>query len=94
MRKFPIPPVPDDGWSFIGCSEVDRRRATHAASRHRAQRVGLWPEPIKLINRRVYGTHEVEALFAAVVAGATDSEMRDLSRRIVEARQSAVETAA
>jgi len=50
---------------------------------------GLWPPPIKFGRSSFNTEQEVNAMLAAIVAGATDDERRALVRQLVEQRKAA-----
>ncbi|HTC52013.1 MAG TPA: hypothetical protein VK700_08770 [Steroidobacteraceae bacterium] len=51
---------------------------------------GLWPPFVKFGTSSLQPEHEVNAMLAAIVAGATDDERRQLVKRLVEERKIAV----
>jgi hypothetical protein len=56
-------------------------------SRHDAKAAGLQPPTIAVSDRaRAYLAHELEAVAAARAAAATDAQVRELVRRLVDAR--------
>ncbi|MFZ5540703.1 MAG: helix-turn-helix transcriptional regulator [Pseudomonadota bacterium] len=57
------------------------------SSRERDTRAGLLPAPIRVSYRRTaYLRRELDAIIAARAAGATDDELRALTRRLLDDR--------
>jgi len=72
---------------FLRLPQVCERRACSRASLYRAVAAGTFPPPIRRGRRTsVWVAGEVDAILAAEVAGAPDTELRALVARLVADR--------
>lgn len=77
-------------YTILRLSPVLQESGESRSSIYRKIDEGLWTRPIKLGVRAVgWPLREVQALNAARIAGRTEDQMRDLVRRLHEARLSA-----
>jgi prophage regulatory protein len=71
--------------------EVQRLRGSNPGGGHSKLYAeiadGLWPPFVKFGTSSLQPEHEVNAMLAAIVAGATDDERRQLVKRLVEERK-------
>lgn len=68
--------------------EMERRLGHKRSSTFRKIAAGLLPPPVRLgPNSKAWGEHEIDAIAAALLAGKSDAELRELVQRIVAARQ-------
>jgi prophage regulatory protein len=69
--------------------EVRRRTALQVTAVYAKVKAGLFTPPVKLTARSsAWPEHEVDAINAATIAGASDDAMRGLVRKLVAARTS------
>jgi hypothetical protein len=83
---------------LISRLEVQRRRGGGSTGQGGHSKLyaeivsGLWPPFIKFGRSSLQPEHEVQAMLAAIVAGATDDERRQLVKQLVEQRKPALRT--
>lgn len=73
---------------LIKLPEVCRRRAQRPTSVYAAVKARRLTPPIKLTERSsAWPEHEIDAINAALIAGRSDSEIRDLVAELTAARE-------
>lgn len=76
--------------TLLRLPDVLRRRGRCRASHYADISDGLMVPPVPIgVRARAYPAHEVEAIIAALVRGATRDEIRALVRDLIAARQNA-----
>lgn len=53
---------------------------------------GLWPDPVRIGRASCWPRHETQALLRARLAGATDDQLRQLVRDLLEQRKALMPT--
>ena len=79
-------------FSFLRSKEVCARRGLSSSTHYQDITDGLWTKPVKVGPRAsAWPDFEVDLINAARVAGQSDDEIRDLVRRLEDARPHLVE---
>lgn len=73
---------------LIRPNEVMKRRSVGHSKLYDEIAKGLWPPFIKIGRSSIEPEHEVNVMLAAIVAGATDDERRQLVQQLVAQRKS------
>jgi prophage regulatory protein len=74
---------------LVKLPEVRRRTALQATSVYDKVKNGLFTPPVKLTARSsAWPEHEIDAINAATIAGASDAEVRSLVRKLIASRAS------
>ncbi len=73
--------------SFERIGKVLDRRGCGRSNFYAEIAAGLWPPPIHVGRASLWASHETDAMLAAHIAGATDDQLRQLVRELLELRK-------